>query len=743
MILNHLEIKRTADIITFISQYVKLKKRGINHIGLCPFHNEKSGSFTVSPAKRMYKCFGCGKAGDIYDFYREYEKKSYVEAVEHVASFCNMEVEYDKEKVYDKPPPRLEKIDKRYIEWFEGRGISNNTTLRLNITQSKEWMPATEKIVPVICYNYYRGDELVNIKFRAKDKDFRLNKGSELIFYNLNSLIGEDTGIIVEGENDVLALHEAAIYNSISVPNGASKSGNNNLQYVDNCANDISLIRKWIIFTDNDLPGKTLAQELAFRLGKHKCSIVILPDDCKDANDVLIKFGKEKIHDLITNAVPCIRPDIKPGSFPMDIFHPDIADSFRALAAEHSVPVDYLGTTALFTISALSGAMYTTSITIQNIIFAMLVGPSGVGKSPAYNILCGDVVENMEQDLYSEYRRSMKEWEASKLNADKSQPRKPKPVRKIRTAKGGTMEGIMRHAETSPAGFGLYYDEGGKMLGGPNQFKKDNSSVDFWNELWNGKYFNELRADSELERFAAKNRISVMIGMQTDRVHQYFTRDATDSGLTYRFLFTQSDHITLNEFVDHFSDRRQPHRDWCEVVKFLFRRGLGYDGHPLPVEFNSDAATLYNEKSAELISASNELREARRIGDHDEMILTYQGKLYQYFGRFCLVLAILNNPGGPVITIECVEGAIKLYEFYHQQAEVLFKRLNRDQNTDLNTNERLMYDALPDREFNRDDIQRVSMELNMSDKFFDTAFRRKYKDGWIRRLSKGKYEKIT
>jgi DNA primase len=76
-----------------VGEFVKLKKRGTNYLGLCPFHNEKSPSFTVSPAKEIYKCFGCGKSGNTITFLMEHEKYNYVEALRWLAARYNIEVE--------------------------------------------------------------------------------------------------------------------------------------------------------------------------------------------------------------------------------------------------------------------------------------------------------------------------------------------------------------------------------------------------------------------------------------------------------------------------------------------------------------------------------------------------------------------------------------------------------------------------------------------------------------------------
>ena len=87
------QIKSRIDIIDVIGEYIKLKKRGANYLGNCPFHNEKSPSFTVSPSKEIYKCFGCGKSGNTITFLMEHDKLSYVEALRYLAKRYNIEIE--------------------------------------------------------------------------------------------------------------------------------------------------------------------------------------------------------------------------------------------------------------------------------------------------------------------------------------------------------------------------------------------------------------------------------------------------------------------------------------------------------------------------------------------------------------------------------------------------------------------------------------------------------------------------
>lgn len=87
------KVIQRSDIVEIISQFMKLKKRGINYIGNCPFHNEKTPSFNVSPNKGIFKCFGCGKGGDVVSFVEEYEKLSFTETVQWLANYYQIELE--------------------------------------------------------------------------------------------------------------------------------------------------------------------------------------------------------------------------------------------------------------------------------------------------------------------------------------------------------------------------------------------------------------------------------------------------------------------------------------------------------------------------------------------------------------------------------------------------------------------------------------------------------------------------
>ena len=86
------EVRSRNDIVDIISSYVKLQKKGSSYFGLCPFHNEKSPSFSVSPGKQMYYCFGCGAGGNVFTFLMEYENYTFQEALKYLADRAGVEL---------------------------------------------------------------------------------------------------------------------------------------------------------------------------------------------------------------------------------------------------------------------------------------------------------------------------------------------------------------------------------------------------------------------------------------------------------------------------------------------------------------------------------------------------------------------------------------------------------------------------------------------------------------------------
>jgi len=208
------------------------------------------------------------------------------------------------ERVYIRPetPEQFKDVSTNVETWFGTRGISKQTLKELRVIEGLEFMPQTGKKENTIQFNYFMGDQLINVKYRDGRKNFKLYKGAEKVFYNINSIVGYDTCIIVEGEMDVLALHEAGIKNAISVPNGATLN-NNNLDYLDNCIDYFEDKTRIILAVDQDEPGQMLQKELVRRLGAEVCYLVDFHGE-KDANDYLLKHGADSLKNAIHSARP-------------------------------------------------------------------------------------------------------------------------------------------------------------------------------------------------------------------------------------------------------------------------------------------------------------------------------------------------------------------------------------------------------------------------------------------------------
>ena len=257
--------------------------------GVCPLcshdrkpKNQKDKCASYDWERGLGTCHNCNKTFQLHTFNRKGKA----------------------EKVYVKPtqPEEQSTVNDKVAEWFASRGISRSTLYELGVTDGDEYMPQTGKVEHAIQFNYFVGDQLVNVKYRDGRKNFKLYKGAEKVFYNINSIVGYEYCVIVEGEMDVLALHEAGITNAVSVPNGATLN-TNNLEYLDNTIDYFLDQEKIIIAVDSDEAGQALQQELIRRLGTEVCYIATF-DDCKDANEYLVKYGKEKLTGRITAATP-------------------------------------------------------------------------------------------------------------------------------------------------------------------------------------------------------------------------------------------------------------------------------------------------------------------------------------------------------------------------------------------------------------------------------------------------------
>ena len=227
------EVRTRNDIVDVISQYVNLKKKGANYFGLCPFHNEKSPSFSVSPGKQMYYCFGCGAGGNVITFVMEYENYSFVEAVKYLADRAGItlpEVEYSKEAraQADLKNTLLEinRLAGNYFyyqlkqpqgrvgyEYFRNRGLSDETIRRFGLGYSLK--------TPDDLYRYMRskgyGDGILKETglFYIEERGSRDKFWNRVMFPILdvnNRLIGFGGRVMGEGEPKYLNSPETKLF---------------------------------------------------------------------------------------------------------------------------------------------------------------------------------------------------------------------------------------------------------------------------------------------------------------------------------------------------------------------------------------------------------------------------------------------------------------------------------------------------------------------------------------------------
>lgn len=208
-------------------------------------------------------------------------------------------------RVYPKPEFRPAGLSEKAHEWFANRGITTEVLVRNRVSMERVWMPQIEDEVTAIAFPYYKGGEVVNLKYRDHNKNFRQVAGAEKILYKYDDINDQQT-LICEGEMDALSLEVAGFQHCISVPDGApeerAKNFDKKFEFLDD--ERLDNVKQWVLAVDSDEPGRKLEDELARRLGREKCLRVVWPEDCKDANEVLLKHGAQRLRECIEDAKP-------------------------------------------------------------------------------------------------------------------------------------------------------------------------------------------------------------------------------------------------------------------------------------------------------------------------------------------------------------------------------------------------------------------------------------------------------
>ena len=357
------DVRQSNDIVDVISQYVRLKRSGRNYFGLCPFHNEKSPSFSVSPEKQIFHCFGCGVGGNVFTFLTKIEGINFVEAVQVLAERANIQLptlennldsakEALKAKVYKvneftaqyyhenlyKPESKMAQ------EYIKKRKLSNETLKAFKIGFSgkfaelykelkKQGLEDREILESGLVNKNERGQYIDRYRNRLMfpicdargrviafggrvlddSKPKYINSPENIVYSKGRHLFGLNVAkkydikkrlLIVEGYMDVISLHQRDIHNVVASLGTALTQQQGYL-----LRNNTEQI---ILSYDSDEAGQTAkvrAMEILQNMG---CDIRVLQmEGAKDPDEYVIKYGNARFQNLVDKAISVIEFKVK------------------------------------------------------------------------------------------------------------------------------------------------------------------------------------------------------------------------------------------------------------------------------------------------------------------------------------------------------------------------------------------------------------------------------------------------
>jgi len=357
------EVRNAADIVEVISGYVKLKKRGKNYLGLCPFHTEKTPSFTVSAEKQMYHCFGCGKGGNIFTFLMEMDKISFVEAVRSLASKAGINIPEENVSVTEEQTEfenyyavcrfagmhffrNLTESEegKEALSYFYKRGFTDETIRTFGLGYSLNSWDAFvlkaqaegfkgEDISKVglarvredgSLYDYFRGramfpifstqgrvigfgarkmreDDAIAGKYINSPESPLYDKSRVLygLFHSKDFIRQEDNALMVEGYADLISLYQAGIQNVVASSGTALTEAQ--LKLIARYSKNLTLVY------DADSAGSSATVRGIDLALEHDLNvrIVELPEG-EDPDSYVLKHGGIEFRERLANAVSFI-----------------------------------------------------------------------------------------------------------------------------------------------------------------------------------------------------------------------------------------------------------------------------------------------------------------------------------------------------------------------------------------------------------------------------------------------------
>jgi DNA primase len=354
------QVKKAADIVELIGQYVDLKKRGQNHIGLCPFHSERSPSFTVNQDKQIYHCFGCGRGGDVFTFWMEYHNLSFPQSLKDLAERYNIDLPRYRNVAGEREKAELKGLlfrindlaadyfhtvlvkhadGKRGKDYFSRRQISRETISAFRLGYAvKRWdglisylrskgisMDMGAKaglLVPKKDGDYYDrfrdriifpifdlNQQIIGFGGRVLDDSLPkyINTPETLLYHKGESLYGLDSAfrnireralaIIVEGYMDVLVLRQHGISNVVATLGTAFTS--DQIRRLKGYAKEV------VVIFDPDEAGREAALK-SFPLFLNEgisAKVLVLPQG-EDPDSFVNRYGSDDFEELLKGATP-------------------------------------------------------------------------------------------------------------------------------------------------------------------------------------------------------------------------------------------------------------------------------------------------------------------------------------------------------------------------------------------------------------------------------------------------------
>ena len=352
------DIRNSADVVDIVSGYVQLKKRGKNYIGLCPFHNEKTPSFTVSHEKQIYHCFGCHAGGNVFKFLMDYKNISFIESVEEVADYLGIKIEQlatpfsgentELEELYDINvlaakyfSSKLLKSDEGEIArtYFKDRSIKNQTQKTFGLGYAE---PTWENLLQFLkeknvnlvkakdiglidtrdngtYYDKYRGrmmfpifstnGRVIAFGGRIMDSEEKaakyINSPESKIYSKRKTLYGLfhskeeirriDKSLLVEGYMDLISLHQFGVKNVVASSGTALTE--EQVQLLSRFTKNIT-----VLFDADTAGQKAALRSIEILLKKDfDVKLVTLPDG-EDPDSFIHKFGVDEFNSKIQNA---------------------------------------------------------------------------------------------------------------------------------------------------------------------------------------------------------------------------------------------------------------------------------------------------------------------------------------------------------------------------------------------------------------------------------------------------------